>query len=109
MATRCTYPGCTVAVTGADVDHAHEWVRDQGGTNPANSTILCRSHNRYKHRARITVERNRAGYLVFRRADDSPIRPVGQRPPPRGPAADVELLRSFADLCDRLAEPDRAG
>jgi hypothetical protein len=105
MARRCTYPGCTVSVTGADVDHADEWVRDQGVTNPANSTILCRSHNRHKHRAHITVERNNAGYLIYRRADHTPIQPVGQRPPPAGdPFADPEFRRTFADLCDRLSD-----
>jgi hypothetical protein len=114
MARHCTYPGCTVTVTGADVDHAHEWVRDHGVTNPANSTILCRAHNRHKHHAHITVERNSAGYLIYRRADDTPMRPVGQRPPPERkvepnvPAA-IEILERLAHLSERSSEKDQEG
>jgi hypothetical protein len=101
MASRCEHVGCDVSVKSTEIDHAAEWVRDHGTTEPANAINHCRAHNRAKHRLGITVSRNSAGYVVFRRHDGTPIAPVGRRPPPERPHPD---LRRELELADRTIE-----
>ena len=43
----CRFPGCHMAATKSDLDHAKSW--DSGGeTSPANLGALCRRHHRLK-------------------------------------------------------------
>lgn len=112
MASRCDHPGCDVPITGTEVDHAAEWVRDHGHTNPGNATNTCRAHNKHKHRAGVTVTRSRSGYLIFRRHDGSVMSPVGRRPPPSDDPPDQRDELRFAEAAiDALSRfgSDRSG
>lgn len=81
MAHRCEFPGCDISVTYAEVDHVDEWERDDGQTEPGNSSIACKMHNRAKHRG-YRAQRRPDGQIVYHRPDGSPMTPVGRRPPP---------------------------
>ncbi|MEZ5219018.1 MAG: HNH endonuclease signature motif containing protein [Ilumatobacteraceae bacterium] len=65
---RCAYAGCAVRGRDADGDHVVPYARG-GGTNPANGSLLCGHHNRWKNQ----------GYTVRRRPDGTwrTLRPDG--------------------------------
>ena len=80
LARRCTHPGCTVSADWSDVDHNAEWFRDTGSTDQRNANVACRSHNRFKSRARWQVVRDERGRSFHVRPDGSMVLPVGARP-----------------------------
>jgi hypothetical protein len=80
LARRCTHPGCTVPADWSDVDHNAEWFRDTGPTDQRNANVACRSHNRFKSRARWRVVRDGRGRSFHIRPDGSVVLPVGARP-----------------------------
>ena len=81
LARRCTHPGCTVPADWSDVDHNAEWFRDTGPTDQRNANVACRSHNRFKSRARWRVVRDERGRSFHIRPDGPMVLPVGARPP----------------------------
>jgi len=60
----CTFPGCTRAATGCDVDHVRAWV-DGGATTADNLTHLCRHHHVVKHQTGWRVARAPDGLLSW--------------------------------------------
>lgn len=99
LVRRCTHPGCTVCPDYADVDHADEWFADTGPTDQWNANIACRTHNRFKSRARWRIRRDNTGRRFHIRPDGSVVLPVGARQPD---LTDDELIRAararLADL-----------
>jgi hypothetical protein len=79
MASTCDHPGCSVAVTFAQVDHMVEWC-DDGVTDPENSSIACGRHNPTKH-THYRVRRTDRGYVVYHRRDGTPMLAAGRRHP----------------------------
>lgn len=49
----CVFPGCT-SRRRLDGHHVEHWIED-GGTEPANVTMLCRRHHRLMHEGRFTM------------------------------------------------------
>ncbi|MFE6971477.1 DUF222 domain-containing protein [Isoptericola sp. NPDC057653] len=76
----CTFPGCTRAATGSDVDHVRAWA-DRGATTADNLTHLCRHHHVLKHQTGWRVVRASDGVLTW-------TSPTGRtRGEARGPCA----------------------
>jgi len=46
----CTWPGCDRMPDWCDAHHVRSWTREQGPTDLANLTLLCRYHHRLTHR-----------------------------------------------------------
>jgi len=67
----CRFPGCTHQ-RHLHAHHIQHWARG-GPTALANLVQLCSHHHRLVHEGGFRVESGRAGGLVFRRPDGSPI------------------------------------
>jgi hypothetical protein len=105
LARRCQHPGCTVSPRFADVDHADEWSRG-GATDQRNANIECRSHNRFKSRARWRIRRDETGRNFSIRPDGTVVLPVGAREPD---FTDDDMSRmARARLAEFVAERDAA-
>ncbi|MEL7976352.1 DUF222 domain-containing protein [Isoptericola sp. F-RaC21] len=85
----CTFPGCTRAAAGCDVDHVRAWV-DGGTTTADNLTHLCRHHHVVKHQTGWRVARAPDGVLTWtsptgrnHRARPEGRRTDGERPDTR--------------------------
>lgn len=80
MHRTCEAPGCTMPAAWSQVDHNTEW-HEGGRTDQSNRTIGCGHHNRWKHRERWQVRRDRRGRAYTLRPDGTILLPVGERPP----------------------------
>ena len=69
--TCCVWPGCTTPLHACEVDHLDEHSRG-GPTNPANSSVLCGKHNRWKQKG-FTVRRNPDGTWHTTRPDGTQL------------------------------------
>ena len=69
---RCLHPGCRVRAGRCQTDHTVEWSAG-GETGPDNGGLACPRHNRWKHRHRYTVHRDRHGHWHTYRPDGSEI------------------------------------
>ena len=69
---RCLHPGCRVRAGRCQTDHTVEWSAG-GETGPDNGGPACPRHNRWKHRHRYTVHRDRHGHWHTYRPDGSEI------------------------------------
>ncbi len=88
----CAWNGCTVPAGLTEADHTDDW-RYGGPTAPANGSILCPHHNRYKNRGyRLTRAPN--GTWTTIRPDGST---VGRPPPPPEATSATALRRQTAE------------
>ncbi|MEM9749274.1 MAG: DUF222 domain-containing protein [Actinomycetota bacterium] len=113
----CEHAGCEIPGDWCEVDHADEWHDDGGSTDQANARILCRWHNRWKHRSGFRVERGVDGRSCTVRPDGTIVLAVGQRPPPqsshrrRRRRREPEPLTGeiiWAPICERIARSSGA-
>ena len=81
LVTRCQHPGCRMPARFSQVDHADEWVADDGRTDQVNAGIECASHNVEKHRQRWRTRRATNGITYTIREDGTIMLPVGAREP----------------------------
>jgi hypothetical protein len=92
MVRHCEHPGCELPADWCDVDHAAEWVADDGSTDQANARIRCGVHNREKHRRRWRTRRATNGHTYTVRGDGTIMLPAGARSPTfAGPDDDTDL------------------
>ena len=80
LVTRCSARGCDVPARFCDIDHLQP-ASELGPTNQANSTPLCGTHNRHKHRSRLRPRRTASGDIRLIKPDGTLIAPAGERPP----------------------------
>lgn len=59
---RCTFPGC-LRRRALEAHHIKHWIRDNGPTDQANLTLLCRRHHHAVHDAGWTLSREVDGQL----------------------------------------------
>ncbi len=76
---RCSHPGCDIRAENCEIDHVHEYANG-GDTSLVNAGLECSSHNRHKHRAKLTRTRCGTDQTITIRADGTHMQPVGQRP-----------------------------
>ncbi|MGB3737659.1 MAG: DUF222 domain-containing protein [Ilumatobacter sp.] len=81
LVTRCQHPGCRMPARFAQVDHADEWVADDGRTDQSNAGIECGPHNVEKHRRRWRTRKATNGKTYTIREDGTIMLPVGARLP----------------------------
>jgi hypothetical protein len=76
----CTHPGCDIPADQCQGDHAVP--HSQGGpTDQANGSLVCGSHNRFKHRNKWRTRRADNGRPYNIRADGTMVLFVGESPP----------------------------
>ncbi len=76
---RCAHPGCSVAAEQCQVDHVEEFATGDGTTSIANAGLECSSHNRFKHRTKLSRIRHSTDRVTTTRADGTQMAPVGRR------------------------------
>ncbi|MFT6290284.1 MAG: hypothetical protein ACJAR2_000871 [Ilumatobacter sp.] len=108
----CSFNGCSVPAEFCEVDHLTEFSRG-GKTEVGNGGPECGSHNRYKHRAKLTAKRAIDGRIRLIRPDGKVIKPVGERDPewadpdpPRTNIFDPKYLVPWAEFIANCTCPD---
>jgi hypothetical protein len=108
----CSFNGCSVLAELCEVDHLKEF--SQGGeTEVGNGGPECGSHNRYKHRAKLTTRRAIDGRIRLLRPDGQVIKPIGERDPewadpgpPRMDIFDPKYRITWAEFTANCPRPD---
>jgi hypothetical protein len=71
---RCSWLGCMIRATIAQIDHLTDYTAG-GPTNAENAGIACRHHNLFKYRARYQPRRQPDGTWHIHRPDGTVIKP----------------------------------
>ncbi len=74
----CSHPGCGVPAERCEIDHIIEY-SDGGETAIGNAGLECSSHNRFKHRTKLTRTRHGTDRIVTTRANGTIMHPAGRR------------------------------
>ena len=71
---RCTWLGCLLRASLAQIDHLQPY-SDGGPTDAANASVLCQRHNVHKHVHRYTPTRRPDGTWALARIDGTLLQP----------------------------------
>ena len=93
----CSHPGCNIPAEHCQIDHLDEYANGTGHTSLTNAGLECSSHNRYKHRSKLTRTRITTDHITTTRANGTHMHPTGQR-------TQTDIIR--ARLPKRSVHPD---
>jgi hypothetical protein len=76
---QCSHPGCNIPAERCQIDHLDEYANGTGQTSLTNAGLECSTHNRYKHRTKLTRTRIATDHIKTTRANGTPMHSTGQR------------------------------